>query len=100
MQKRQHEKCEIKGGSPEVTWWSDNGKTFNNNNSGEFRCQFSVGGGNTNSPELLLLKFCHYQTTTATSGPPPLISQLFLCCFFCMGRMFFLQFGFFLCRLH
>jgi len=43
----------------------------------------------TNSPELLLLKFCHYQTTTATSGPSPLIPQLFSCCFFCMDRTFF-----------
>jgi len=36
-------------------WWSDNGKIFNSNNSGEFWwCQFPVGGGNTNLPELLL----------------------------------------------
>ena len=38
-------------------WWSDNGKNFNNNISGEFWCQFPVGGGNTNLPEMLLLKF-------------------------------------------
>jgi len=38
-------------------WWSDNGKIFNSNNSSEFWCQFPVGGGgNTNFPELLLLK--------------------------------------------
>jgi len=36
--------------------WSDNGKIFINNNSSEFWCRFPVGGGNTNSPELLLLK--------------------------------------------
>jgi len=45
----------------------------NNSNSGEFWCRFPVGGGNTNSPKLLLLKFCHYQTTTTTSGLPPLL---------------------------
>jgi len=66
-------------------WWSDNGKNFNNN-SGEFWCRFPVGGSSTNSPELLLLKFCHYQTT---SRPPPLIPQLFSCCFFYMGCTFF-----------
>jgi len=55
----------------------------------EFWCRFPVGGGNTNSPELLLLKFCHYQTTTATSGPPPLISQPFSCCIFLHGLHLF-----------
>jgi len=37
-------------------WWFENGKFFNSNNSGEFWCRFQVGGGNTNSLELLLLK--------------------------------------------
>jgi len=37
--------------------WSDSGKIFNSNNSSEFWCQFPVGGGNTNLPESLLLKF-------------------------------------------
>ena len=37
MQKRQHEKsCEIKVVAQKWLWWSDNGKIFNNNNSGEF----------------------------------------------------------------
>jgi len=75
-------------------WWSDNGKIFNKNNSGEFWCQFSVGGGTTNSCELLLLKFCHYQTTTATSGLPPLISQIFHAAFL-HGPHLLLQFGWF-----
>ena len=37
MQKRQHEKsCESKVAAQKWLWWSDNGKNFNNNISGEF----------------------------------------------------------------
>ena len=68
-------------------WWPDNGKKFNNNNSGEF--WYRSTGDNTNSPELLLLQTCSYQTTTATFGLPPLTSQLFSFCLFCMGHTFF-----------
>jgi len=70
-------------------WWSDTGKIFNNKNSSEFWCRFPVGGGNTSSPELFLLKFCHYQTTTVTSGPPPFS---FHAAFFAWATPF-LQFG-------
>ena len=69
-------------------WWSDNGKNFNNI-SGKFVLPPPTGNRHQISPEMLLLKFCHYQTTTATSGPPFLISQLFSCCLFCMGHTFF-----------
>ena len=55
--KRQHEKVvKSKMAAQKWPWWSDNGKIFNSNNSGEFWCRFPIGGGNTNSPELLLLK--------------------------------------------
>ena len=79
-------------------WWSDNGN-FLNKNSSKFWCRFPVGGGNTNLPELFLLKFfCHYQTTTATSGTPPLILQLFHAAFVAWAAPFFTVW-LFLCRL-
>jgi len=38
MQKKQHEKKvgKSKVAAQKWLWWSDNGKIFNNNNSGEF----------------------------------------------------------------
>jgi len=66
-------------------WWSDNGKVFNSNNSGKFVLPPLTENWHKNSLELLLLKFCHYQTTSATSGLPLLISQLFSCCLFKPG---------------
>jgi len=37
MQKKQHEKVvKSKVAAQKWLWWSDNGKTFNNNNSGKF----------------------------------------------------------------
>jgi len=66
-------------------WWSDCGKIFNNNNSGKFVADSQIH----------VKKFCHYQTTTANSGLPPLISQFFHATLFCIGRTFFLQFGWF-----
>jgi len=58
MQKKAPQKKVVKSkvAAQKWLWWSDNGKTFNSNNSGEFWCRFPVGGGNTNSPKLLLLK--------------------------------------------
>ena len=74
-------------------WWSDNGKNFNNNISGEFWCRFPVGGGNTNFPEMLLLKFlplsdhhCHFWTTTFDF-------TTFFMLLFLHGPHLFLQFG-------
>jgi len=58
--------------------WLD-GKSFNNKNSG---CQILVkhGEGNTNSPELLLLKFLSLAYHQVISWPPPWISNLFSQC--------------------
>jgi len=36
-------------------WWSDNGKIFNSNNSGEFVLPHPTGNQHQNSTELLLL---------------------------------------------
>jgi len=71
-------------------WWSDNGKIFNNNNSGEFWCQFPVGGGNTNWPELLLkilpLSDHHSHFWAAATFD---FTTFFHAAFFCMGHTFF-----------
>jgi len=48
-------------------WWSDNGKVLNNNNSDEFWCRFQVGRGNTNLPELFLLKTLRASTFDFTT---------------------------------
>jgi len=71
MQKRQHEKSKVV--AQKWPWWSDNGKIFNSNNSGEFVLPPPTGNRHQNSLELLLLKILPLSDPTATSGPPPLI---------------------------
>ena len=74
-------------------WWSDNGKIFNSNNSNEFWCRFPVRGGNTNSPELLLLKILplsdHHSHFWATTFD---FTTFFMLPFFAWAAPF-LQFG-------
>ena len=49
--------------------------------------------GSTKSPGLLLLKILPLSDHHSDFWAATLISQLFSCCLFCMGRTFFLQFG-------
>jgi len=70
-------------------WWSDNGKKFNYNISGGFWCWFPVGGGNTNLPEMLLLKILplsdhhnHFWAATFDS------TTLFMLPFFALATLF------------
>ena len=74
-------------------WWSDNGKIFYNNILGGFLCRFPVGGGNTNFPEMLLLKFLplsdhHSHFWVTTFDFTTFFMQPFL-----QGPHLFLQFG-------
>jgi len=71
-----------------VGWW----KKIYSNISGEFVLpypSFSIGIC-TNSPELLLLNFCHQLNTTASYWLPTQISQLFHLVYFTFGPHVFL----------
>jgi len=74
-------------------WWSDNGKIFNSNNSSEFWCRFPAGGGNTNSPELLLLKILPLSDHHSHCWAATFDFTTFSCCLFLHGPHLFLQFG-------
>jgi len=82
MQKKQVVKAKVV--AQKWLWWSDDGKIFNNNNSGEFELAIQI------CLTCCYLNFLPLSDHHITSGLPPLISQL---CFFCMGHTFFLQFG-------
>jgi len=76
-------------------WWSDNGKIFNNYNSGNFVLPSPTRSQHQNSPELLLSKILplsdhHSHFWAATFDFTTFVMLLFL-----HGPHFFLKFGFF-----
>jgi len=70
-------------------WWSDNGKIFNNNKSGEFWWRFPVGGGSTNSPELLLKNFAIIRPPQPLLGHCLWFHNFFHVAFFAWAAPFF-----------
>ena len=94
MQKRQHEKVvKSKVVVQKWLWFSDNGKIFNNNNSGKFVLPPPTGNRHQNSPELLLLKILplsdHHSHFWATTFD---FTTFFMLLFFAWAALFF-QFG-------
>jgi len=76
-------------------WWSDNGKTFNNNNSGKFELPLPTGNQHQDPPELLLLKILPLSENHSHFWATTFDFTSFFMLPFLHGLYFFLQFGYF-----
>ena len=101
MQKRQHEKVvKSKVVVQKWLWFSDNGKIFNNNNSGKFVLPPPTGNRHQNSPESLLLKILPLSKNHSHFWASTFDFTTFFMRPFLHGLHLFCTVWLFLCRFH
>ena len=79
--------------------WSDNGKIFNNNNSGEFVLFPLTGNWHQNSPDFFLLKFLPLSDHRSHFWATTIDFTTYFMLLVCMGCNFFYSLAV-LCRFH